>query len=67
MKKVFIVVNRCLGCGTCVDISPNHFSIDSTKHAKFLGFNGVEDDNQSDYDAIKTAAKTCPAHAIVIW
>lgn len=66
MKKVFIVVSRCLGCGCCRDIAPNHFTIGANKHAEFLGFN-IIDDCRSEYDAIKTAAKICPSHAITMW
>lgn len=66
MKKVFIVVNRCLGCGCCRDIAPNYFTIGPNKHAKFLGFNTI-DNHQRQYDAIKTAVKTCPVNAITMW
>lgn len=58
MKKLVIDKNKCLGCGTCVALSPKVFKIGSDGKALVIDQKGDEE------SAIQNAIDSCPVNAI---
>jgi ferredoxin len=61
--KAFIDSTKCSGYGACADICPSVFEIDE------FGFGSLVSDGTvpaADADSARTAAASCPEHAIVV-
>jgi ferredoxin len=55
-----ILLNECCGHGTCAEIAPNVFALDSRHHAVVL-------DAEADTpEKVMEAAESCPCSAIVV-
>lgn len=50
--------NTCIGCGSCVAISPEHFDFDDNGLAKAI--------SQEVNDSVMEASNSCPVSAIEI-
>lgn len=59
MPQIKIDTEKCIGCGTCVGISPEHFELgnDGKSHVK-------KQYNDKDKNIIKEAVESCPVDAI---
>ena len=59
---IIIVVKRCLGCGMCMDMSPDLFKLNN-KHSEYIGGQVVNDKELSDVSACEVS---CPVRAITV-
>lgn len=59
--KVYINRNTCIGCGTCVGVSPKAFTLDDKGKSIIL-----DTVDQEALESIILASQTCPVKAIVI-
>lgn len=58
MKKLVVDKEMCIGCGTCVALSPKVFKLSDDGKAQVIDQEG-EDDN-----TIQNAIDSCPVSAI---
>lgn len=59
-QKLSVLSNRCIGCGKCARIDPNHF---------YMGSNGkaiVSSSFNLDSSNLKKAIQICPGQAITL-
>ena len=60
MKKIKVIREKCIGCGTCSALCPEAFELDND-------FKAVVKDGANPEDiAVIDAAKSCPTEAITI-
>lgn len=59
--KVQVDQDACIGCGTCVVLSPQVFELDAQNKSV-----GKEDADLTDQEALLTTAKSCPVSAILV-
>lgn len=60
-KKIIIDKDLCIGCGTCVGITPEHFKLGSDGKSEVIKQYTKEDDK-----VITEAKNSCPVSAISI-
>ncbi len=58
MKKVNVSKDRCIGCGACVAIDPEHFEFDDEGKSSVISNENLESDN------LVNAIESCPTSAI---
>lgn len=58
--KLKIVIDSCIGCGTCAAIAPKTFQMNDAYKAEIL------DENGDDAETIKSAVDACAVQAIKI-
>lgn len=56
-RHLLVVEERCIGCGTCVDLAPGVFALDASGKARVLVQDGAE-------DAVRAAVEACPTSCI---
>lgn len=62
MKKVKVVNDKCIGCGVCIAIDPEHFDFDNEK-----GISKVISEKNIESPKVEEAADACPVGAIEIF
>ena len=60
MKKLEVDQVKCIGCGMCAGIDPNHFEIEDTGLSTVISQEEIESEN------ITQAIDSCPTGAISI-
>ena len=60
-KKIKINEDICIGCGSCEDIAPDYFKLDSSGKSKVKN-----QYNEKDKSKIKEAINNCPVEAITL-
>ncbi len=59
--KIRIIKEECIACGVCADIAPEVFEMgDDVALVK------IDEVPESEQDAVREAAESCPTEAIVI-
>ena len=58
MKKLTVDKDKCIGCGACVAIDPDHFDFSDE------GYSEVVKTDALDTAEVKNAAESCPTGAI---
>jgi ferredoxin len=58
-QELTVVPNKCIGCGKCVKIDPNHFKFDLVNRVAVV----ISKDNLKS-SALSLAINNCPAGAI---
>lgn len=58
MKQIKVVKERCIGCGACVAIDPNHFEFDDEGKSNVINNENLESEN------LINAIESCPTSAI---
>lgn len=58
MKKVNVSKDRCIGCGACVAIDPEHFEFDEEGKSSVISNENLESEN------LVNAIESCPTSAI---
>ena len=59
MPKIKIDKEKCIGCGTCAVIAPDHFEIGEDGKAQ-----AKKEAEENEMEAIKSAVDGCPVQAI---
>lgn len=60
-KKIVVDQNKCIGCNTCVLMSPEIFELDSNTYKAF-----VKKQPETITQEIETTVSSCPVGAISI-
>lgn len=58
MSEVYVVTERCIGCGACVAIDPEHFQFDENGQSNCISDENLESEN------LVNAMESCPTAAI---
>lgn len=59
--KVILNKEECIGCGSCVNICPNHFAYDDDGKSKVTVAEFSNEESE-----VKDAEENCPTQAITI-
>ncbi len=60
MKKLEVDQNKCIGCGMCAGMDPDHFEIDDS------GLSTVINQDNIENETISQVIEGCPTGAITI-
>lgn len=60
MKKIKVNQDRCISCGACVAIDPEHFDFDESNRSSVISNENLESEN------LTNAIESCPTSAIEI-
>ena len=60
MKKIKVNLDKCIGCGACVAIDPEHFDFDDEGRSNVISSENIESEN------LTNAIESCPTSAISI-
>ena len=58
MKKICVNQEKCIGCGACVAIDPEHFEFNDEGKSSVISNENVENEN------VLNAIESCPTGAI---
>ena len=56
-----IIKDECIACGVCADIAPEVFEM-----SEDVALVNIDEVPESEQDAVREAAESCPTEAIVI-
>lgn len=62
MKKVKLSNDKCIGCGACTAIDPEHFDFDNENNVCKV----ISQENVENSASIQEAVESCPVGAISI-
>ena len=60
MKKINVDQVKCIGCGACVGIDPEHFDFDDS------GLSSVINQDNTESEDLEQAVEGCPTGAITV-
>lgn len=60
MKKINVDQVKCIGCGACVGIDPEHFDFDDS------GLSSVINQDNNESEELEQAVEGCPTGAITV-
>ena len=60
MRKVRVMLERCIGAGNCVDAAPRVFQLNSMRQAQVANPAGADD------ATLLEAARSCPTGAVIL-
>lgn len=60
MKKINVDQVKCIGCGACIGIDPDHFDFDDS------GLSNVISQENTETEELQQAVEGCPTGAITV-
>jgi len=60
-KKILVDKEKCIGCGSCVDIAEEYFTLGDDGKSEV-----IKDYDEADKDIVGEAIDGCPADAITL-